>query len=175
VYLVTSTPYTLSDGRMITGTLVWYFFICKREVWLMGREITPDEDLPLLDVGRAIHEIYYLRSKKEIQLEGIRIDVLKGAERVVCEVKTSSRFLQAAKFQLLYYLYRLEEMGLRMRGEIKVPREKKRISVLLNESSKRELLEALANIKKIVEVELPPEPKKIPYCKKCAYKEFCWV
>ncbi|MGC8937341.1 MAG: Dna2/Cas4 domain-containing protein, partial [Candidatus Methanomethylicaceae archaeon] len=38
----------LRCGKPITGTLVWYFFICKREVWLMGHEITPDEDASTL-------------------------------------------------------------------------------------------------------------------------------
>jgi CRISPR-associated exonuclease Cas4 len=165
----------LPSGRIITGTLVWYYFVCKREVWLMGREITPDEDFPSLDVGRAVHEIYYQRMRKEVQLEGIKLDIVIDSGMVVCEVKTSSKFLQAAKFQLLYYLCRLEEMGLKMKGEIRVPKERKRITVSLDEENRNKLLKALDEIKKIVCAEKPHEPVRTPYCKRCAYKEFCWI
>ncbi len=53
----------LPDGKHIIGTLVWYYFICKMEVWLMGHEITPDDDQENLKVGRAIHTIYYRNLK----------------------------------------------------------------------------------------------------------------
>lgn len=40
----------------VTGTLVWYYYICPREVWLMARQLTPDEDNPNIDLGRFIGE-----------------------------------------------------------------------------------------------------------------------
>lgn len=165
----------IAPKQAITGTLIWYYFICKREVWLMGHGIEPDEDFHLLEIGRAVHEIYYERMLREISFEGIKLDLLKHREMVICEVKTSSKFLQAATFQLLYYLYRLEEMGLKMHGEIRIPRERKRIKVYLDEENRNDLLRALKEIKEIVNSEKPPEPKKTPFCRKCAYREFCWV
>ncbi|MCR6692163.1 MAG: CRISPR-associated protein Cas4 [archaeon YNP-LCB-003-016] len=165
----------IAQERAITGTLIWYYFTCKREVWLMSREITPDEDFSLLEMGRAVHEMFYQRMKKEVSLEGIKLDILMRENNVVCEVKTSSRFLRAAKFQLLYYLYRLEEMGLKMQGEIRIPKERKRIVVFLDKENKNALMDALNEIKKIINAEKPPEPIRIPYCRKCAYKDFCWV
>ncbi|MCD6318594.1 Dna2/Cas4 domain-containing protein, partial [Candidatus Aerophobetes bacterium] len=27
--------------RRITGTLIWYYYICRREVWLMAHELHP--------------------------------------------------------------------------------------------------------------------------------------
>lgn len=141
----------------------------------MSREITPDEDFSALEMGRAIHEIYYERMRREISFEGIKLDVLERGERIVCEVKTSSRFLKATTFQLLYYLYRLGEMGVKMRGEIRVPKERRKIYIYLNDNNKKELLEALEEIKRIIELEKPPKPDKTMYCKRCAYKEFCWV
>jgi CRISPR-associated exonuclease Cas4 len=167
--------YLLRSGKVISGTLVWYYFICKREVWLMGHEITPDEDFQSLEVGRAVHEIYYQRLSREISLEGIKLDLVERGRRKVCEVKASSKFLEAAKFQLLYYLYRLRELGIEASGDILIPRERKRITVSLNEESERKLLVALGEIRKIVEVENPPKPKKGPFCKGCAYRDFCWV
>jgi CRISPR-associated exonuclease Cas4 len=168
--------YILSSGRKITGTLVWYYFICKREVWLMAHEITPDEDHAALEVGRAVHEIYYGRSIREVSIEGIKIDVLKKGESVICEVKTSSKFAEAACFQLLYYLYRLrEEFGKKFSGWILIPEERKRIRVILDESSENKLFKVLREIKGVSDSETPPPPIKNPYCRRCAYKEFCWA
>ncbi|MEM2915532.1 MAG: CRISPR-associated protein Cas4 [Candidatus Bathyarchaeia archaeon] len=160
---------------MVTGTLVWYYFICKREVWLMGHEITPDEDHPILEVGRAIHEIFYDKMLKDISMDGVKIDLFKRREQTICEVKTSSKFIKAARFQLLYYLFRLKEYGANFSGWILIPKEKKRIQVLLTEEEERKLLDVLHEVKKIVELEQPPSPVKTPYCRKCAYKEFCWA
>ncbi|MGC8936467.1 MAG: CRISPR-associated protein Cas4 [Candidatus Methanomethylicaceae archaeon] len=168
--------YILDSGKVITGTLVWYFFICRREVWLMSHELTPDEDHSTLEVGRAVHEIFYNRSIKEILMEGIKIDVLKRREKVVCEIKTSSKFIEAARYQLLYYLYRLkEEFGENFSGWIVIPEERKRIKVMLDEHSEVEILKILQEIKNIVGLEAPPPPMKNKFCSKCAYGEFCWV
>jgi CRISPR-associated exonuclease Cas4 len=66
-------------------------------------------------------------------------------------------------------------MGLKMRGEIRIPKERKRILVFLDKENRDALMDALNDIKKIVNAEKPPEPIRIPYCRKCAYKDFCWV
>lgn len=168
-------PYTLSSGKIITGTLVWYFFICKREVWLMGREIIPDEDFSSLEVGRTIHNIFYKDFKKEVTFDGIKLDFIKKKEKTVCEVKTSSKFLEATKFQVAYYLYRLKQYGISTSGEVLVPRERRKVKVVLGEELEKKLLESLKEISKIVESEKPPAPVRIPFCRRCAYREMCWV
>ena len=140
----------------------------------MSREITPDEDTPELDFGRAVHEIFYRRTVKEISLEGIKIDLFKKAERIVCEVKTSSKFVEATRFQLLYYLFRLREYGIDATGWILIPMEKKKVIVKLDEETEQVLLKVFNQIKEIVEMDTPPPLVRIPYCRRCAYKEFCW-
>ena len=35
----------------VNGTLIWYYFICQREVWLMGHQLNPDEDNAYLKSG----------------------------------------------------------------------------------------------------------------------------
>ncbi|MCK4278016.1 MAG: Dna2/Cas4 domain-containing protein [Desulfurellaceae bacterium] len=34
---------------------------------------------------------------------------------------------------------------------------------------------AIKGIKEIISKEEPPLSKKIPFCRNCAYREFCWV
>ncbi|MGC9069057.1 MAG: CRISPR-associated protein Cas4 [Thermoprotei archaeon] len=170
-----SDYYFSSDRKIVSGTLIWYYFICKREVWLMGREITPDEDFPSLEIGRVIHEIFYTHSKKEISIEGAKIDLIEKEGKEVCEIKTSSKYLEAAKFQLAYYLYRLKEFGIHASGKIVIPKERKRINVFLDDQTEKKLMETFSEIKNILNSEKPPPPNRISYCKKCAYKDFCWV
>lgn len=122
-------------------------------------------------MGRTIHEIYYKRAKKELTLGGIRIDFVKG--KSVYEVKTSSKYLRAARLQLLYYLYRLREIGIKVEGVLLIPRERKRLRVVLGREEEEELMDVLKGIKSIVKRERPPAPKRTPFCSKCAYNEFC--
>ncbi|MCS7257909.1 MAG: CRISPR-associated protein Cas4, partial [candidate division WOR-3 bacterium] len=87
----------------ITGTLIWYYNICKREVWLLAHEITPDPDNQLIQLGSLIHSEAYPQEKKGWETAGMKIDIIKrvGKQIIVGEIKKSDRFLEAAKMQLL--------------------------------------------------------------------------
>ncbi len=160
----------------VTGTLIWYYYICKREVWLMARQIEPEQDNPLIELGRVIGETTYKRDKKQIRLENITIDLtnLDGDQVVIGEVKKSSRFRESARMQLCYYLHVLRNYGVEARGELLFPKEKRREEVLLTDEAERRLRATIKEIKEIAERELPPSAVKIKYCSSCAYNEFCW-
>lgn len=160
----------------VTGTLIWYYFICPREVWLMSHQVNPDEDNPNIDLGRFIQEQTYQREKKEISLGHIKIDIIhKGKDGLVIgEVKKSSRFEASARMQLAYYLAELEKAGLKAKGELRFPKEKRRETVELTDEIRVKLDAAVRDILRIAYLEQPPEPVKIKFCKNCAYAEFCW-
>ncbi len=161
----------------ITGTLIWYYYVCPREVWLMAHEINPEQDNPFIEIGRLIHEDSYPREKKGFETSEMKIDLIKSAKgkTIVGEVKKSSRFLKSATMQLAYYLLRLSEMGMETLGELLIPKEKKRIKVELTPELELELEKAFASIREIIAQDKPPEPVKIRFCNRCAYKEFCWI
>jgi CRISPR-associated exonuclease Cas4 len=165
--------FRLASGRPITGTLVWYYAICKREVWLMAHNIAPDEEHQALEMGRVVHESYYTRLRKEVEAEGMKIDVIEREGGIIYEVKTSSKFLDATRLQLGYYLWRLERMGVKARGVIAVPREKKN-PVILDDDLRSRVMSALREIYSLCSEPLPPPPVKIPFCRRCAYRDFCW-
>lgn len=73
----------------ITGTLIWYYYICKREVWLMARQITPFQEHPFIELGRLISEESFSREKKDIRLDNIAIDLIQkpDGQVVVGEIK----------------------------------------------------------------------------------------
>lgn len=160
----------------VNGTLVWYYYICKREVWLMAHSIVADQDNEYMDLGRFIHENSYTRDKKEISLGHIKVDVLqkKAGHVLIGEVKKSSKFKESARMQLAYYLWELRKKGIEGTGVLMFTRERKREEITLTD----ELIETLKFVEKdilrIIYEPIPQEPKKIPFCKKCAYSEFCW-
>lgn len=160
----------------VNGTLVWYYYICKREVWLMSRNITGDQDNKYMDIGRFIHESSYSKDKKEISIGNIKVDVIKKNKGnvLIGEMKKSSKFKESARMQLAYYLYRLKEYGINGEGVLMFPKEKKRIEVVLNDELIEEIELVEKDIIKIINDELPIKPIKVKYCRNCAYNEFCW-
>lgn len=160
----------------VNGTLIWYYHICQREVWLMSHNIAPDQDDTNVSVGRYIGEHTYEREKKELSVGGSRIDVfhIDNGAMVIGEVKKTSKYRASARMQLAFYLSELKERGLDARGELRFPKEKIREEVLLDERTEQELERVKGDILRIVYLDKPPDAKKIAFCKSCAYTEFCW-
>lgn len=160
----------------VNGTLVWYYYICPREVWLISHQITADQDDDNVMLGRFIGENTYLREKKEISVGDSKIDVfhVNNGEMVIGEVKKSSKYKSSARMQLAFYLSELKERGINVRGELRFPKEKVREEVILDERTEQELDKVRRDILRIVYMEKPPQPKKISFCKNCAYAEYCW-
>ncbi len=164
-------------SERITGTLIWYAMICEREVWLMAHEVEPDRDDARLEWGRFLGEMVYPRSRKrEISLPGMKLDLVEssGNRLVVGEVKSSSRFVDAARMQVLFYLWRLREMGVEAEGELRFPEERRRVKVVLDGESERQLKALMEKVETIRAQPQPPPAKRIRYCRTCAYREFCW-
>lgn len=160
----------------IYGTLIWYYYICHRQVWLQSRQINPHEDNPFLELGRFLQEQSYRRERKSVRLENVEIDLIKrqDGEIVIAEVKKSSRFEKSATMQLAFYLKLLQEYGITARGELRFPKEKKRVVVELTPERLKELENAEADIRRIIALPKPPPEQWIPMCRNCAYREFCW-
>jgi CRISPR-associated exonuclease Cas4 len=162
--------------RHINGTLIASYFVCKRELWLMAYELVPDQDNTFLEVGRFVEESSYDRERKGYLIGDIKIDLLKKDNEtlVIGEIKKSSRSEKSGIMQLSYYLMVLEELGIKAKGEVFIPKERKRIPVELNDERRKEINEAINNIEAIIQNPIPPPPKRIKYCTNCAYREFCW-
>ena len=164
----------MGELQNINGTLIWYYYICPREVWLIGHGIEADQESDFLLLGKHIHEIFYKRQKKEFMIDNtIKIDILPS-KKVIGEIKKSSKYLKSAKMQVAFYLYYLKQKGINIEGELLIPEERKKEKVKLTPNLEKELEETIKEIKKILKMDRPPQQKKIPYCKNCAYKEMCW-
>lgn len=160
----------------VSGVLVWYYYICPREVWLIGHQINPDEDDANVSLGRFIQGYSYPRERKELLLGHSKMDVFRVSEDglIIGEVKKSSKYRASARMQLAFYLSELKQRGIAARGELRFPREKRREEVVLDEKTEQELARVSREILRILYLSKPPEPVRIGFCKKCAYAEFCW-
>ncbi|MCS7202554.1 MAG: CRISPR-associated protein Cas4 [Dictyoglomus sp.] len=160
----------------VNGTLIASYFICKRELWFMAHELTPDQDNSFLELGRFIEEDYYKREEKGFIVGEMKIDIVKqGDENVIIgEIKKSSRSELTGIMQLSYYLMRLKEIGIIAKGEVLIPKERKKIPVELTKEIEEKLRKAIEEIQMIIMEPFPPKLEKIPYCTHCAYREFCW-
>lgn len=167
----------MSGGDIhIGGTLIWYYFVCRRQVWLMGRQITPDEDDTNIVLGRFYAEKAYARDKKEITFGHMKFDVVRHDRDglVIGEVKKSSKHAKSARMQLAFYLWELQKQGIAARGRLLFPREKKQESIVLNDDLVVKLEKAKKDIVRIIFDPVPPKAQKRAICRNCAYAEFCW-
>lgn len=166
-----------SERARIGGTLVWYWHICRRQVWLMARGVEPNPQDDYLALGRLIDQNSYARERHQLTFGDDKFDFMQSSEEdgvVVCEVKKSSRAESSARMQLAHYLYDLQKAGIEAKGLLMFPSERKRVEVELTEELKTELDSIYAEIRTLTERETPPPAAVCKYCRKCAYAEFCW-
>lgn len=168
----------MEDGRAglpdITGVMVSYYFICPTKLWLFAHNITLERDYDTVRQGKEIHQESYKRDKKEIELPGMKLDfVRKGDALEIHEVKKSKKMTDADRYQLLYYLYRLHQMGIRATGVLNYPLLKDTVEVVPEDADFERMAEIEGRIREIISGPyIEPEYRKI--CRKCAYFEFCF-
>jgi CRISPR-associated exonuclease Cas4 len=166
----------IAEGVHLTGTVYYNYVICPRKAWLMQYQIDPEHEHDLLDQGRLTQQEHYEREKKEFELPGIKVDQIRreGDVLVLGEVKKSSAGLEASILQLIYYLSRLEDEEVKARGEVLIPKERKKFPVVLDDEAKAKLAKATEEITALLKQPKPPAAKWLKFCPNCAYAEFCW-
>src|SRR5690625_1003318 len=159
----------------IGGLHIQYYFICHRKLWLYAKNLGQEEGYESVQDGKILHEHAYQRAqKKEIYTEeGFKIDALDG--EYVREVKLSSKMTEADKYQLLFYLYQLKKRGLVRKGLISYTKEKRTEEIELTHADERRIDCIEKDIKHILSENNVPQLIHKPYCKKCAYYDFCYI
>lgn len=160
----------------MNGTLISYYFTCKREAWLIYHGIESDQEDDNIMIGNIITKDSYRRERKEISFMGSKLDIISSDDGgiVVSEVKKSSRNIKGSKMQLIYYLKLLKENGIFAIGELKFPKEKKITKLSLLKEDEESINVAIEEIKHLVNGKIPA-PILINFCNKCSYSEFCWT
>jgi CRISPR-associated exonuclease Cas4 len=153
-----------------------YYFICPIKMWLHYHKINLEDNSEDVRIGKVLHEISE-NQVDEVSFEGIKVD--KITKDYVVEVKKSDSDIEAAKWQLMYYLYILKQKGIEKKGRLEIfeknRQDKKRFVIELTEENERKLLKILEDIERILSNDTPPKPKFESKCRKCAYYEYCFL
>ncbi len=164
----------------VTGTMVAYYHICKRKLWLFAKgmdfeQIVPNDDIL---IGRLISQKSFNRERmKEIQVGDSVIDFLRVGDKIVVhEVKKSPKFEDAHIWQVKYYIYLLRKAGMdACCGVIHYPRSMRKVEVEFSDEDIKAMEKAIEKIKEVVNSPTPPPVKRSSFCKKCAYYEYCYI
>lgn len=180
--------------KPITGTEVAYYFICARKLWFFAHNIQCEQESDAVRMGKHIHETSYKREKKEVSIDGVIVlDWIDHEKMVVHEVKKSASMDQAHTWQLKYYLWYLEQKGLKIAdeqsfelfydsvkergyiGELNYPKLRQKERIVLSKADREEIEDKIIpNIRKIINRDKPPKSVEWAICKSCSYNELCY-
>lgn len=167
-------PESEPDVR-ITGLMVQYYHVCKRELWFMSRGIEINRETTNIQRGTHVDETSYQDERSSFMIGNrIQLDVLDSGD--VMEVKVSSALEKPARMQLLFYLWFLRKIyDVDKDGVLAYPKERKRETVTLDETATKKVESTIVGILNIVKQDHPPELEKKPYCESCLYQDICWM
>jgi len=164
------------NNMEISGSIIQSYIICPRQTWLISRKISGDQYNEFISIGRLISENTYQTNKKEIKIDSNIIDFIKkdNDSLVIVETKKSSKMIEAAEAQLLFYLYSYKNKFRAVKGEIRIPKEKKIIEIELTDKKEEYIKNLIQEINIVINNESAPVKKRIKVCNTCSYLDFCW-
>lgn len=158
----------------VTGVMMQYYYVCKRELWLASRNLEIDRENTAIVRGTRVDDSSYgERSDENLRLGMISLDLLDDSR--VVEVKPSSALTEPARMQLSYYLWYLDRIAdVEREGVLAHPTERRRESVELTDERTQKVEAAIRGIHDVVTDESPPPAEEKPFCDACAYHDLCW-
>ena len=140
----------------ITGIMVYYYFICERRLWYFANQINMEQNSELVQIGKIIDETTYKREKKGILIDNtINIDFINNGA-VLHEVKKTKSIEEAGIWQLKYYMYYLEQKGIKnIKAEIDFPLLRETKKIVLEDEDRKVLENVVISIKNIISSAAP--------------------
>lgn len=162
----------------VNGTLVNYYFHCKRQCYLHGNRLNLEDESENVKIGKAIHEEKCDKERnREITIDNIKLDKL--TTKYLTEIKKSDADIEAAKWQLLYYLKILKSKGIIRKGKLEIVEKNKQnksiIIVNLTDEIEQRLNMIEKEIIKLIDGNNVPEVINDKKCKQCAYYAYCYL
>ena len=161
----------------VNGTLVNYYFHCKRQCYLHGNRLNLEDESENVKIGKAIHEEKCDKERnREITIDNIKLDKL--TTKYLTETKKSDADIEAAKWQLLYYLKILKSKGIIRKGKLEIVeknKQNKSIIVNLTDEIEQRLNMIEKEIIKLIDGNNVPEVINDKKCKQCAYYAYCYL
>jgi CRISPR-associated exonuclease Cas4 len=162
----------------ITGTIINYYFHCKRQCWLFSNRINLEDNSEDVRIGRVLHEIEHEKSKNtEISIDNVKLD--KITDEYLVEIKKSDADIVAVEWQVLLYLKKLKDKGIEKKGKIEFIEKNKQDHKIqyidLDEEKEQQLIKLENEIVNFIANPIPPNATLMPKCEKCAYYEYCFL
>lgn len=162
----------------INGTLINYYFHCKRQCYLHGNRINLEDNSEDVKIGKAIHEERAdKKENSELSIDNIKIDKL--TDEYLVEVKKSDADVEASRWQLIYYLMVLKKKGIERKGKLEfIEKNKTKNKILyieLDEELENKMQNYISDINDLLSKDTIPDVIDKPKCKKCAYFEYCYI
>lgn len=135
-----------------------------------------EQNSELVELGKILDETSYIREKKSILIDNtINIDFIKN-NTVIHEVKKTRAIEEAGEWQIKYYIYYLEQKGVKnIEAVVDYPLLKQKREIFLTEEDRKILKNIIEQIKKTMTEERPQKTINNKICKKCAYYDFCYI
>lgn len=165
----------MTKGK-ITGIMLYYYFVCKRKLWLFYNGISMEDENENVQIGKFLDENTYCNERKHIMINNeINLDFVKDF-RMIHEIKKSRKIEEASIWQVKYYLYYLKkyEVG-DISATIDYPLLKRTIKVELTEDDIIKIDKILNEIVEIINNLSIPVCENSKKCKKCAFFDLCMV
>lgn len=160
---------------MITGTLVNYYFHCKRQCWLFYNKINLEDNSEDVRIGKVLHEIK--NDKPPDNIDNIKVD--KITSEYIVEIKKSDADIEASKEQLYFYLYSLMKKGIMRKGKlecIEKNKQSKKIHIIeLDEKVIINKEKQYEEMMRFLDSLVPPQATLEKKCKRCAYYDYCFI
>jgi len=162
----------------ITGSIVNYYFHCKRQCYLAGNRLNMESNSEQVKIGQAIHQEKEQKAKRtEISIENIRIDKL--TDEYLTEIKKSDSDVEAARWQLIYYLYVLKQKGIIRKGKLEFVEKNKskhKVQIIeLTDELINQLQQHMQDIETLILGSQVPTTQCGKGCTNCSYYEYCYI
>ena len=137
-----------------------------------------EDNSPAVHDGHHIGKTTYARRPqkwRELDLGSLKIDHYDPTNKLIREVKKSPKLEHAHVAQVKYYLYALEERGVNgASGIIEYPKQRKTTTINLTNTDRLAIKGWITEIEHISTLSECPALIQKPYCKKCAFYDFCY-
>lgn len=138
------------------------------------KKINLEDNSEEVRIGRVLHENKNNSDKSEVEIDNIKTD--KITDKYIVEYKKSDADLQAVIMQVKYYMYILNQKGIKKDGKIEVfeNKQNKKVHYIENNEEINVEIETLKkNIEDLYNMKVPPKQTSENKCKKCAYHDYC--
>ena len=135
-----------------------------------------EQNSELVAMGSILDQSSYTRENKNILIDNtIQIDFIRNGA-MLHEVKKTKAIEEAGIWQVKYYMYYLENKGIKnITAKIDFPLLRETRGILLEQEDKKVLEKVIKNIENIAQKDKPPKLIEQKPCKKCAYYDLCYV